>query len=110
MTSTANFTPSVKKEVYNIGNIGKLIITEEVQQIIDQLHNNIGSTEWSGMLFYKLIEGDIQNPKNLVFETVFLYPMNVGSHAYTEFEYDEGIVNACDLCEETLEVSRGLVH
>lgn len=105
-----NDTKIVKKEVYNIGTIGKLIITEDVQKAIDQLHSMVGAIEWSGMLFYKLIQGNIQNPKDLVFQTVFLYPMDIGSHTYTEFDYNEEALKAFDLCEEALEVNRGLVH
>lgn len=94
----------------NIGTIGKLIITDRLQKIIDSLHNKVGATEWSGILFYKLTKGNIKNLKNLEFTADFLYPMNIGSHAYTEFDYSGEIMNAYDLYEEGLESSTAMVH
>ena len=41
--------------------IGKIIITKQVSDIIDTLHNKIGAKEWSGVLFYTLKSGKIQN-------------------------------------------------
>ena len=34
--------------------IGKLIISKELSDTIDILHNTIGAKEWSGVLFYQL--------------------------------------------------------
>lgn len=101
---------TIKKDTKAIGTIGKLIITEPVQKYIDQLHAEIGNTEWSGMLFYKTIKGKIEDLKDIEFETVFLYPMDIGSSTYTEFNYNQEILNAYDLCDEALEVSRALIH
>ena len=94
----------------NIGNIGTLRITKNLQEIIDRLHYKIGAVEWSGILFYKVTKGDIKNLKNLEFTADFLYPMNIGSHTYTEFDYNGEITNAYDLYEAGLESSTGLVH
>lgn len=101
---------TIKKDTKAIGTVGKLIITEPVQKYIDQLHAEVGNTEWSGMLFYKTIKGKIEDLKDIEFETVFLYPMDIGSSTYTEFNYNQEILNAYDLCDEALEVSRALVH
>ena len=94
----------------NIDSIGKLIIPQNVQDIIDKLHKKVGSTEWSGPLFYKITKGDFKKLKDLEFTALFIYPMDVGSHTYTEFDYNEKILPAYDLCEEALEAHRGLVH
>lgn len=94
----------------SLGIIGTLKITKNLQQIIDRLHYKIGATEWSGILFYKLISGDIKDLKNLVFEADFLYPMNIGSSAYTEFDYNSEVINAYDVFESGIEQSTGLVH
>lgn len=94
----------------NIESIGKLIIPQNVQDIIDKLHKKVGSTEWSGPLFYKITKGDFKKLKDLEFTALFIYPMDVGSHTYTEFVYNEKILPAYDLCEEALEAHRGLVH
>lgn len=94
----------------NIESIGKLIIPQNVQDIIDKLHKKVGSVEWSGPLFYKITKGDFKKLKDLEFTALFIYPMDIGSHTYTEFAYNEKILPAYDLCEEALEAHRGLVH
>src|SRR4030042_382201 len=98
------------KNKEDIGNIGKVIVPKDVQKIIDYLHYKVGSTEWSGILFYKLIQGDINKLKDLVFKATFIYPMNIGSSAYTEFDYNGEVVNAYDIFEEGIGQSTGLVH
>ena len=90
--------------------IGKLIITKEVQNIIDVLHKQIGSTEWSGSLFYKLTKGNIRDFKDLEFTVIGIYPMNIGSSIYTEFEYNSDFIVAHNIFKDSLECSTGLVH
>ena len=97
------------KEI-NIGKIGKLIITDKLQETIEYLHRNVGATEWSGILFYKLTKGSIKDLKDLEFTADFLYPMNIGSHTYTEFDYNEDVINAYDIYEDAINCSSGLVH
>jgi hypothetical protein len=94
----------------NIGKIGKIIIPEKIQKVIDYLHYSIGSTEWSGILFYKLTKGNMDSLKDIEFTAQFIYPMNIGEPAYTEFNYDGEVVNAYDIFEEGMECSSGLVH
>lgn len=94
----------------NIGNIGKLILTPRLQEIINYLHMTIGAKEWSGVLFYKITKGNIKNLKDLEFTADFLYPMNIGSSAYTEFEYNGEVMNAYDIYEDGMESSTGMVH
>lgn len=96
--------------MYNIGTVGNLIITKNLQSIIDSLHINIGNTEWSGILFYKLTKGSIGQLKDLEFKADFLYPMNIGNHSYTEFEYSGELVNAYEVYEEGIECSIALCH
>jgi len=97
------------KEI-NLGKIGHLIITKEMQNMIDALHKSVGSTEWSGILFYKITNGNIKNLKDLEFTADFVYPMNIGSSAYTEFDYSSELVDAYDIYEPAMERSTGLIH
>jgi hypothetical protein len=94
----------------NLGQIGTLKITQNLQKLIDYLHFKIGSTEWSGILFYKLTGGNIKDLKNLEFTADFVYPMNIGSSAYTEFDYNEDVINAYDTYPEGMEMSTALIH
>ena len=38
----------------DLGTIGKIVLNQDIIDIIDKLHYKVGSTEWSGILFYKL--------------------------------------------------------
>lgn len=94
----------------NIGDVGILKITPRLQKLIDYLHYKVGSTEWSGILFYKLTKGSIKNLKNLEFTADFVYPMNIGSSVYTEFDYNSDVIDAYDVYPEGEEMSTALVH
>ena len=93
-----------------VGTIGKIIITKELQKIIDYLHTAIGSIEWSGVLFYQLTKGNLNTLRDLEFTAKFLYPMNVGSSIYTEFEYSGEVMNAYDVYPDAIQCSTGLLH
>jgi hypothetical protein len=94
----------------NIGVIGTLKISKRLQKIIDYLHYKIGSVEWSGVLYYKLTKGNLEDLEDLEFEATFMYPMNIGSSTYTEFDYNGELVSAYDIFEEGLEQSTSLIH
>lgn len=101
-------TTQVKSQ--EIGKIGKIIIPEKIEKYIDYLHKSIGATEWSGILFYKLTSGNITSLKDLIFGVEFIYPMNIGSSTYTEFDYSSEVMNAYDLNDELIECSQGMLH
>lgn len=67
---------------------GTLIITRRVFDIISQMHVASIGKEWSGIIYYRVVEGDINDPATLVCEVVDVAPMNIGSSGYTEFDYD----------------------
>lgn len=101
-------TTQVKSQ--EIGKIGKIIIPEKIEKYIDYLHKSIGATEWSGILFYKLTSGNINKLKDLQFNIEFIYPMNIGSSTYTEFDYSSEVMNAYDIKEDLIECSSAMVH
>jgi len=96
--------------VNTIGNIGKIIVTKRLQKYIDYLHYKVGATEWSGVLFYKLTSGNIKEMKDLVFTADFLYPMDIGSATYTEFDFSGEVVNAYDINPDLMESAMGQIH
>lgn len=53
------------------------------------LHKQVGSTEWSGVLLYKIVSGDFDNIESLVLSAEYVFPMDIGSSAYTEYEASE---------------------
>lgn len=99
-----------KVKSQEIGVIGKIIIPKDVENMIDYLHKSVGAIEWSGILFYKLVGGNINGLKDLQFQAQFIYPMNIGSHAYTEFDYSGEIMNAYDVKDDLIECSSGMIH
>jgi hypothetical protein len=64
----------------------KLLISKELQDQIYWLCNNIHDDEWSGVLFYKILEGDFGD-QNCVVSVEYLYLMDIGSATYTEYDF-----------------------
>ena len=93
-----------------IGKIGKITISKEIEASINYLHKVVGATEWSGILFYSLQSGDIKKLKDLEFKVEMIYPMNIGSSAYTEFDYNSEVMNAYDIREDLITYNSGLCH
>ena len=93
-----------------IGKIGKITISKEIEASINYLHKVVGATEWSGILFYSLQSGDIKKLKDLEFKVEMIYPMNIGSSAYTEFDYNSEVMNAYDVREDLITYNTGLIH
>ena len=65
---------------------GKLQLTKNLLDQIDHLHDVVGGIEWSGILVFKILEGSIEDHKNLVIEVDEILPMDVGTSGYTEYE------------------------
>lgn len=96
---------------YTIPGKGKLIITKELQDQIDYLHKQVGNIEWCGTLFYEKQEGNITDPKSLVFIAKRLYLMDIGSHSYTEAKFTgETVIDMFETVPEAEELQRGLIH
>lgn len=65
----------------------KLSISKELLEKIEYLCGYFPDVEWSGTLYYK-ITGDINSPDFAV-EAVDLYLQDIGTAAYTEYEFGE---------------------
>lgn len=86
---------TVIKDVHLQGNC-KLIISKELQNQIIYLHKEIGNTEWSGILFSKVLKGNIEDYKNMIIKAENVYPMNIGSSTYTEYDFGSELIDALD--------------
>jgi hypothetical protein len=98
------------KKTIEIGDVGTLLLNEECMNVINELHQLVGNTEWSGTLFIKLESGDLKTLKNLVFKADFIYPMDIGSHSLTSIDYNAEIMKAYDINEDLIEYTPHLVH
>lgn len=83
-----------------------LTITPALQRKIDVLCGKFPSNEWSGVFFYT-VEGSWKD--GFTFVAKDLYPLNVGSEAYTEFSGKEGVgIYMAD--HDLLDCYRGWIH
>ena len=74
-----------------------MLIPKAIQDQIDWLHQEIGNTEWSGILVYTIESGTIAQPKSLIMEVKGIFLLDIGSPGYTEFGIGHHIM---DLMEE----------
>lgn len=95
MSFDNNRTACINNEISQKEKI-KLILGSELMNQVNFLHNQIKKDEWSGILLYKVIEGDIENPGTLTLKADFVYPMDIGTSTYTEFDYDEAYIDMHD--------------
>lgn len=112
MTQIKSYTPPTQRipEVSLTGK-GKLILTQELQDQIDYLHKKVGSVEWCGILFYTKESGEIHNPENFVLKAQQIYPMNIGSEAYTEAEIEGlDIIDMYEKVPGAERMKQGLIH
>lgn len=91
----------------------KIILSKNILNQINTCHSIVGKEEWSGILLYKIKEGKLNNPDDLVIYCIGFYPMNVGNTGYTEFHSDvESIIDMSNKFPEYEQgdLSTGLIH
>lgn len=89
-------------------NLFKLIIPCNVEQKIRHLCNKISTVEWSGTLFYT-VSGTYED-NNLEIRCVDIFPMDIGSSAYTEFDMSPDVIAYMADHPELLDCQIGLIH
>lgn len=83
-----------------------LVMPEKVYNQIQYLCREIAKVEWSGILFYK-VEGSIQDPKNFKIILEDILPLNKGTQAYTEYSFDERVIDHMEENEHLEECKMG---
>lgn len=66
----------------------KLVLSRNIINQIDYFHKIVGKDEWSGVLVLRIDSGSIENPKEFALTAVEILPMDIGTAAYTEYEFD----------------------
>ena len=89
---------------------GKVFIPLGIKTQIDYLHSQCKNKEWSGILIYKKTSGDFQKKEDFLFEVLGIYPMNIGSHSYTEYDYGNHIAKIYDVFDDIEVVRTGMIH
>ena len=86
----------------------KLVIPADVEKKIRHLCNRISQVEWSGTLFYTY-SGSYEEG-NLEIKCVDIFPMDIGSQAYTEFDMSPDVIAYMTDHPELLDCQMGLIH
>lgn len=108
-TGTNNYSP--KKEEFTYSAKGQLIITTGLQKQIDWLHKQVGRDEWCGILFYKVLEGKLDDPASLKIEASSLYLMDIGNATYTSANMDaESVIDMWETVNSDYSFKRGMIH
>lgn len=96
--------PSLEKHT----DIYKLVIPTDVENKIRYLCNKIPQVEWSGTLFYTY-SGSFEEG-TLEIRCVDIFPMDIGSQAYTEFDMSPDVIAYMTDHPELLNCQMGLIH
>lgn len=86
----------------------KLFIPIKVEQTIRFLCERVWDTEWSGVLFYTP-SGAFEDG-SLEIHCVDIFPMDIGSATYTEFEMSPDVISYMVENPELLDCKMGLIH
>lgn len=87
--SLVNDNRKHSKTVITAANKAKLHLS---RRLVDKVHATHAivkeGTEWSGILKYKVISGNVENPETLEIECLDFLLMDIGSAAYTEYDFE----------------------
>lgn len=82
------------------------------QKVLDQIKylcKEIAKVEWSGIIFYK-VEGSIKDPSNMKIVLEEILPMHKGTSTYTEYTFDERVVEHMMNNEHLEDCKIGHIH
>lgn len=86
----------------------KLVIPADVEKKIRHLCNRISQVEWSGTLFYT--HSGSYEEGTLEIRCVDIFPMDIGSQSYTEFDMSPDVIAYMTDHPELLDCQMGLIH
>jgi proteasome lid subunit RPN8/RPN11 len=87
----------------------KLIISPSLQAQVLYLCSRINRDEWSGILLYDIVEGEIGEP-GCVIKAEELYFQDIGNSVYTEYEYNTEFVQFMIDNPQYLDMKKGHIH
>ena len=88
---------------------GVIYITKSAREQIKFLHNKI-QTEWSGVLVFTILDGNLLEPAKIKIKVLGLYLMDIGNHSFTTFE-NVDYENLLDIEEFNVpNIQLGLIH
>ena len=78
-----------RREVSTQDTKGTLTLSDGLVKQVHTLHTMVEkNTEWSGILVYEVLKGDVDDPSEFELFAHEVIPMDVGSSGYTEYSFD----------------------
>ena len=109
--SFGNDTRVRTRKIVDIQGQPKLILTDELIAKISLFHVMVkDNTEWSGVLIYETVTGDYKDPANWEIKATDMILMDVGSAAYTEYEFDEKDTYSFDKYTDAMIEGKNIGH
>lgn len=96
-------------QVIEIEQKPKLVLSSKLMNLTNYFHNQIGKDEWSGILFYT-VDGSIRDIDNLTFRAETMMLKDIGTSAYTSYEFDADVLDFYDQNPETEDMKLGMIH
>jgi len=96
-----------------INRICNVTISKNVASDVYYLHSTCGATEWSGILFYTVEEGDILDgvsDKPIDITLTYFFPLDIGTPGYTEFDFGETLIDIFTEHPELMTSKYGIMH
>ena len=84
-------------------------ISKQILNKIKYLCREIPKVEWSGVLFYK-VKGSITKPETFECIITDILPMDMGTSAYTEYEFNQDVVDYIEQDDERFDWKIGHIH
>ena len=86
-----------------------MIISEALWYKLSRFHQLAGKIEWSGPIFYT-IEGNLMHPDDMVITVDTFMLKDIGSGAYTEYEFDGDVIDLYEDRPELIAMRIGHLH
>jgi hypothetical protein len=87
----------------------KVSITKRFSEQVKYLVSKVPQKEWSGILFYT-VDGDIDKPKNMLIVLQYIFLMDIGTGAATDYKLDKSIVEFRMNNPDSLSWKMGHIH
>jgi hypothetical protein len=100
--------PTIKMQ--KMGKGGLIIISPIAMHQIQYLLYRYPNNEWSGILIYRIIRGDLNDMVQLTFYVEYVFLKDIGSGGYTEFDNDGDTMRLFDEFPEAMEMRMGMIH
>jgi hypothetical protein len=90
--------------------MGTVVISAEAMYQIQYYLRKFPSNEWSGVLVYEVIKGDLLNIQDMVCYVRYVYLSDIGTGGYTEFTTSGDLMYLFDEYPKAIDMRLGFIH